>query len=310
MAYENFTERSRKVMQLASLEARRLNHDYIGTEHILLGLAREPLGIAVNVLTWLHVDLRRIRTEVEKLVAPGPDLLTMGKLPLSRRVNRLLEYAAEEAVLFHNVIGTEHLLLGVLRDRECVGAQVLMSLGLKLEDVREEVLQLVGLSVPAAGVTAVALQVEPVTRSPAEWMTAVTGELGELASLLKMRNRERDGISGNKFSPADQQIADELADVVTYLDLLADALGVDLGRAVVEKFNEVSKRLGFSDRIEVASGSPLSHARIEGYEIYGNQFVAIAMNVNDAADPHHFGIDPDVNNNAFIRACGWAYEAK
>ena len=85
--------------------------------------------------------------------------------------------------------------------------------------------------------------------SPSDWLTAVTGELGELASLLKMRNRERDGLPGNKFSPSDKQVADELADVLTYLDLLAAALGVDLGRAAATKFNEVSERVGFPDRI-------------------------------------------------------------
>lgn len=86
--------------------------------------------------------------------------------------------------------------------------------------------------------------------SPSEWLTAVTGELGELASLLKMRNRERDALPGNKFSPTQKQIADEIADVLTYLDLLAEALGVDLGAAAVEKFNEVSARVGFPDRIQ------------------------------------------------------------
>lgn len=85
--------------------------------------------------------------------------------------------------------------------------------------------------------------------SPSDWLTAVTGELGELASLLKMRNRERDGLPGNKFSPTDKQIADEIADVFTYLDLLAEVLGIDLGRAAVEKFNEVSERVGFPDRL-------------------------------------------------------------
>ena len=85
--------------------------------------------------------------------------------------------------------------------------------------------------------------------SPSDWLTAVTGELGELASLLKMRNRERDGLPGNKFSPTDKQVADELADVLTYLDLLAAVLNVDLGRAAVDKFNEVSERVGFPDRI-------------------------------------------------------------
>jgi NTP pyrophosphatase (non-canonical NTP hydrolase) len=87
--------------------------------------------------------------------------------------------------------------------------------------------------------------------SPSDWLTDVTGELGELASLLKMRNRERDGLPGNKFSPTDKQIADELADVFTYLDLLAAALNVDLGKAAAEKFNEVSERVGFPDRITV-----------------------------------------------------------
>lgn len=87
--------------------------------------------------------------------------------------------------------------------------------------------------------------------SPSDWLTAVTGELGELASLLKMRNRERDGLPGNKFSPTQKQIADELADVLTYLDLLAEALGVNLGRAAAEKFNEISERVGFPDRIPV-----------------------------------------------------------
>lgn len=89
--------------------------------------------------------------------------------------------------------------------------------------------------------------------SPSDWLTAVTGELGELASLLKMRNRERDGLVGNKFSPTDKQVADELADVLTYLDLLAEVLGVDLGAAAMSKFNEVSERNGFVDRIEMAA---------------------------------------------------------
>lgn len=91
--------------------------------------------------------------------------------------------------------------------------------------------------------------------SSSDWLTAITGELGELASLLKMRNRERDGLPGNKFSPTDKQIADEIADVLTYLDLLAAALGVDLGRATVEKFNEVSERVGFPDRIVVGAAT-------------------------------------------------------
>jgi NTP pyrophosphatase (non-canonical NTP hydrolase) len=85
--------------------------------------------------------------------------------------------------------------------------------------------------------------------SPSDWLVAVTGELGELASLMKMRNRERDGLEGNKFSPTDEQVANELADIATYLDLLAVSLGVDLGEAVRRKFNIVSERMGFPERL-------------------------------------------------------------
>lgn len=143
--YERFTDRARKVMQLANQEAQRFNHEYIGTEHILLGLVKEGSGVAANVLKNLDVDLRKIRMEVEKIVQSGPDMVTMGKLPQTPRAKKVIEYAVEEARnLNHNYVGTEHLLLGLLREQEGVAAQVLMNLGLKLEDVREEVLNLLG----------------------------------------------------------------------------------------------------------------------------------------------------------------------
>lgn len=143
--YERFTDRARKVMQLANQEAQRFNHEYIGTEHILLGLVKEGSGVAANVLKNLEVDLRKIRLEVEKIVQSGPDMVTMGKLPQTPRAKKVIEYAMEEARnLNHNYVGTEHLLLGLIREQEGVAAQVLMNLGLKLEDVREEVLNLLG----------------------------------------------------------------------------------------------------------------------------------------------------------------------
>ena len=139
--YERFTDRARKVMQLANQEAQRFNHEYIGTEHILLGLIKEGSGVAANVLKNLDVDLRKIRLEVEKLVQSGPDMVTMGKLPQTPRAKKVIEYSMEEARhLNHNYVGTEHILLGLLREQEGVAAQVLMNLGLKLEEVREEVL--------------------------------------------------------------------------------------------------------------------------------------------------------------------------
>ncbi len=143
--YERFTDRARKVMQLANQEAQRFNHEYIGTEHILLGLVKEGSGVAANVLKNLDIDLRKIRLEVEKIVQAGPDMVTMGKLPQTPRAKKVIEYSIEEARnLTHNYVGTEHLLLGLLREQEGVAAQVLMNLGLKLEDVREEVLNLLG----------------------------------------------------------------------------------------------------------------------------------------------------------------------
>ncbi|MEM6854682.1 MAG: Clp protease N-terminal domain-containing protein, partial [Planctomycetota bacterium] len=146
--FERFTDRARKVMALANQEAQRFNHEYIGTEHILLGLVKEGSGVGANVLKNLDVDLRKVRLEVEKLVKSGPDMVTMGKLPQTPRAKKVIEYAIEEARnLNHNYVGTEHLLLGLLREHEGVAAQVLMNLGLKLDDVREEVLNLLGAGV-------------------------------------------------------------------------------------------------------------------------------------------------------------------
>ena len=149
--YERFTDRARKVMQLANQEAQRFNHEYIGTEHILLGLVKEGSGVAANVLKNLDIDLRKIRLEVEKIVQTGPggEQVVMGKLPHTPRAKKVIEYSIEEARnLNHNYVGTEHLLLGLLREQEGVAAQVLMNLGLKLEDVREEVLNLLGHNMP------------------------------------------------------------------------------------------------------------------------------------------------------------------
>ncbi|HHT9126036.1 MAG TPA: ATP-dependent Clp protease ATP-binding subunit [Candidatus Brocadiia bacterium] len=143
--FDRFTDRARKVMTLAREEARRFNHEYIGTEHILLGLVKEGSGVAANVLQNLDIELKKIRIEIEKIVQTGPDLVSVGQLPFTPRVKKVLEYAMDEARnLGHNYIGTEHLLLGLLREQEGVAAQVLLNLGVKLEDVREEVISVLG----------------------------------------------------------------------------------------------------------------------------------------------------------------------
>jgi len=150
--FERFTDRARKVMALANQEAQRSNHEWIGTEHILLGLVKEGSGVGANVLKNLDVDIKKLRLEVEKLVKSGPDMVTMGKLPHTPRAKKVIEYAIEEArSLNHNYIGTEHILLGLLRETEGVAAQVLMNLGLRLEDVRQEVLNLLGAGVENGG---------------------------------------------------------------------------------------------------------------------------------------------------------------
>lgn len=143
--YERFTDRARLVLQKANLEAQRLNNDYIGTEHILLGLLREGQGVAVRVLVSLVGDVRKVKSEVEKLVQCGHDMVTMGRLPQTPRAMKAIEYSIEEAKnLSHNYVGTEHLLLGLLREGDGAAAQALTHLGLKLEKVREEVLEVLG----------------------------------------------------------------------------------------------------------------------------------------------------------------------
>src|SRR5688572_6249760 len=104
--YERFTDRARKVMQFANQEAQKLNHEYVGTEHILLGLEREGGGVAAAVLSELGNDPKVIRVEVEKLLNPGPDMVTMGKLPQTPRAKKVIEYTLEEARdMQHNYVG-------------------------------------------------------------------------------------------------------------------------------------------------------------------------------------------------------------
>ena len=143
--YSRFTDRAKKIMKLADEEAARLNCEYIGTEHLLLGLAREGSGVAANVLKNLGAGYDRIHREVEKLAGVDLGPMTIENRPLVPRVRNVIEFSHEECrKLTHNYVGTEHLLLGRVRDREGVAAQLLMNMGLKLEGIRREVLNLLG----------------------------------------------------------------------------------------------------------------------------------------------------------------------
>jgi hypothetical protein len=138
--YELFTDRARKVFQLANQEAQRFNHEYIGTEHILLGLIREGTGVAAKILEKLDVDLRRIRLEVERLVQSGPDMMAAGRLPETPRARHVIEYSMDESRKFgHGYVGTEHILLGLLREQEGVAGVVLANFGLEIASLRAKI---------------------------------------------------------------------------------------------------------------------------------------------------------------------------
>ena len=148
----NFTDRVRKVLQMAREEAARLHHEYVGTEHILLGLIREGEGVAAAVLTNLNVDLEDIQQKIEETVKKGKAAAAAGPdLPYTSRAKKVLELAMTEArELNHSYVGTEHLLLGLLREEKGIAAQVLTDAGVNLEQSRAETLRLLGSDMPQA----------------------------------------------------------------------------------------------------------------------------------------------------------------
>jgi ATP-dependent Clp protease ATP-binding subunit ClpC len=139
--FDKFTERARKVLHLAQEEAQRLHHNYLGTEHLLLGLVREGEGVAGKVLISLGVDLEKVRKAVEDIIGRG-DRIVLGEIGLTPRAKKVIELAFDEArLLDHHYIGTEHLLLGLIREGEGIGARVLESFGLSLQEVRAKTIQ-------------------------------------------------------------------------------------------------------------------------------------------------------------------------
>jgi ATP-dependent Clp protease ATP-binding subunit ClpC len=138
----NFTPRAQRVLALASKEAERFNRNYVGTEHLLLGLIKLGEGVAVNVLQKMGLDLEIARKEVEKHVGPRPETKMIGNIPYTPRVKKVLALAGKEAqALHHSHVGTEHILLGLLREGEGVAARVLKSLEVDLVQTRNEILK-------------------------------------------------------------------------------------------------------------------------------------------------------------------------
>ena len=151
----NFTERVRKVLAMARQEAIRLQHDYVGTEHILLGLVREGEGVAAHVLGNLDVDVEKLHERVEGAVRKGKATIALGELPYTSPAKKVLEFAMAEArELNHSYVGTEHLLLGLLREKKGIAAQELNALGATIEEAREETLKVLGSDMSSAAAVA------------------------------------------------------------------------------------------------------------------------------------------------------------
>jgi ATP-dependent Clp protease ATP-binding subunit ClpC len=139
--FERFTERARQVVVLAQEEARILKHNYIGTEHILLGLLREEEGLAARVLESLDITVERVRAQVVRIVGSGEEV-TSGQIPFTPRAKKVLELALREALsLGHNYIGTEHILLGLVRENEGVAARILLDFDADAEKIRNEIMR-------------------------------------------------------------------------------------------------------------------------------------------------------------------------
>lgn len=150
--YERFTDRARKVMQLSNRAALTLCHEYIGTEHILLGLVREGGGVAAAVFQRAKIAVQKLESDTLALLTPGPEKVMMGRLPQTPRAKKVIECSMEEARnLNHNYVGTEHILIGLTRDPDGVAAQVLVQNGLTTDIVREHVLNVLAENVSDDG---------------------------------------------------------------------------------------------------------------------------------------------------------------
>lgn len=235
--FDRFTERARKVIILAKEEAKRFNHDYIGTEHILLGLIKEGESVAAAVLQNLGLSLDTIRLEIEKLVQFGPSTVVSGDIPFTPKAKKVIELAMDEARrLGHNYIGTEHLLLGLIKEGEGVASHVLMNIGLDLNKVRAEVIKLLGSATPGADPGMVPPSMGPGAAGKAKTKTPALDAFGRDLSQLA-REGKLDPVVGR---------ADEIERVIQILARRTKNNPVLLGEAGVGKTAIVE---GLSQRI-------------------------------------------------------------
>jgi ATP-dependent Clp protease ATP-binding subunit ClpC len=184
--FERFTERARQVVVLAQDEARQLKHNYIGTEHLLLGLLREEEGLGARVLESLGVTLEVVRDQVARIIGMGDDDRTTGQIPVTPRANKVLELSLREArTMNHNYIGTEHILLGLARENDGVAMRILLDLGADAERIRNAVIQLLGGVAPTtSGIPPRRVVSHRRRRAVPAWATLVAGAAVFAAGLL------------------------------------------------------------------------------------------------------------------------------
>ena len=222
--YERFTDRARRVMQLANQEAHRLGHEYLGTEHILLGLVAEGSGVAANVLANLNVHLLAVREQVDHVVQRGTGAPAPGTArPQTPQAKQVIDFAIEEArALNHNYVGTEHLLLGLSCEPEGPAADVLRNFGLKLDDLRAEVLNLLGYESMAAPTFAASVPTEPEEEQPEPEPTVPTDltweQLRTVRERIQFLNEQKESlVAAEEF-----ERAAECRDEVETLKLLLE----------------------------------------------------------------------------------------
>jgi ATP-dependent Clp protease ATP-binding subunit ClpA len=229
--FERFTDRARRVVVLAQEEARLLNHNYIGTEHILLGLIHEGEGVAAKALQSLGISLEAVRSQVEEIIGHGEAAPT-GHIPFTSRAKKVLELSLREALqLGHSYIGTEHILLGLIREGEGVAAQVLQKLGAGLESVRSQVVALLG------------GDIEPPPLEGGRYF----GRFTERArAVLGLASESARGLGHQDIEPADILLALIASDDAQVNELLA-SWGIDLA-AVRRRIEELAGEEGPAER--------------------------------------------------------------
>jgi ATP-dependent Clp protease ATP-binding subunit ClpA len=200
--YERFTDRGRKVIYLANQAAQRYGHEYIGTEHLLLALVEEGGGGAASVLKNLGVECREVRAELERLIQPGPHFGSQ-KRRLTPRAESAIRYAIEEAANSRHDVGTDHILVGLLREQEGVAAQVLLNNGLRLQEVREEVVRL--LDIRSTAIRRMSSKSILIEDLPDDLTTALDGLDAEIA---RMNSQKEQAVADQDFEHA-AQLRDE-----------------------------------------------------------------------------------------------------